>query len=306
MKLQTRLALILLAIFFCGWSIAGIAAYAIEDTNARKDTIHKAEVLLNAAVATRRYTDEEIRPLLADRMENEFFPQTVPSYGAQQVFARLDEQYQTYNYAERALNPTNPKDLAEGWQVEIIQTFIENPDLKELIGERIDRSGIHKLYVTQPIKITQASCLDCHSTPDRAPESLLKTYGTVNGFGWNLNEIIGIRLISIPISITRQLVRDSFLSFLLLIASIFLIAYTAVILLVRRWIISPLNEIAHLVEEVSLGESEIAHLPTERSDELGILSQSIDRLLISLKKALSPRGTSNPSSHRNKEKFFKR
>ncbi|MBP0018819.1 MAG: DUF3365 domain-containing protein [Cyanobacteria bacterium SBLK] len=302
MKLQTRLALIMLAIFFCGWLVAGIAAYAIENTNARKDTVHKAEVLLNTAVAARVYTAEEIRPLLADRTDNEFLPQTVPSYGAQQIFARLDEQYQTYTYAERALNPTNPKDLAEGWQVELIQTFIDNPDLKELIGERIDRSGINKLYVTQPIKITQEGCLDCHSTPDRAPVSLLKTYGEVNGFGWKLNEIIGIRLISIPVSVTRKLARDSILSFLLLIASIFLLAYTAVILLVRRWIIYPLNTIAHLVEEVSLGESEIVHLPTKRSDELGILSESINRLLISLTKSLSDRDAARKRNRLVKQK----
>ncbi|MEM9542822.1 MAG: DUF3365 domain-containing protein [Cyanobacteria bacterium P01_E01_bin.42] len=300
MKLQTRLALILLAIFFCGWLVAGLAAYAIENTNARRDTIHKAEVLLNTAVAARLYTTEEIRPLLSDRMENEFLPQTVPSYGAQRIFARLDDQYKTYTYAERALNPTNPKDLAEGWQVELIQTFIDNPDLKELIGDRIARSGIETLYVTQPIKITQEGCLDCHSTPDRAPVSLIKTYGDVNGFGWKLNEIIGIRLISIPVSVTRQVVRDSLLSFLLLIASIFLLAYTVVILLVRRWIIYPLNSIAHLVEEVSLGESEIVHLPTERTDELGILSKSIDRLLISLTKSLSDR-----SAARKKDRLIK-
>lgn len=287
MNLQTRLSSVILAIFLCGWFIAGFTAYTMEKRNAQNNTIHTAEVLLSTAIAARSYTSEEIQPLLINRMTENFIPQTVPSYSAQQLFARLGKKYQGYIYAERVLNPTNRKDLAEGWQVEIIQSFIKNPELEEITGERTTREGEDILYVAQPIQIKKQSCLQCHSKPEVAPPSLLKTYGIYNGFDWKLNEIIGTRLISVPISIPKKQAQKEVLSYLLMIASVFLVAYITVSLIVKHWIMSPLDTISHLVEQISLRKVENSRLPDESSDELGKLSKSVNRLIISLQKALS-------------------
>jgi len=303
MKLQTRLELVILIIFICGWLTAGFTTYALEQQNARKEVVRKAEVLLNTAVAARGYTSNEIAPLLNELKKSEFIPQTVPSYAAQQLFNRLDKKYQDYNYVERALNPTNPKDLAEGWQVELIQEFTKNPQLPEIVGERISRAGNKFLYVAQPIQIKQQSCLECHSTPDVAPPELIKTYGSSNGFGWKLNEVIGTRLISVPMSIPKKRANETVISFLLLLASILLIAYTAVSLIVRRWVISPLDSIARIVEEISLNKAGSSKLPEERTDEIGKLSKSINRLLISLGKALSKRNVTSSFTQKKTQKY---
>ncbi len=287
MKLQIRIELILLAIFIAGWlSVVG-TTYAMERQQAIESTVNKAEVLMSAAIAARTYTSDEIAEPLSQVESEEFLPQRVPSYAAQQVFARLDGEFDDYQYAERALNPTNPKDLAEGWQVELIQTFINNPDRDEIIEMRLDRSGHRTLYVAQPITVNSPSCLECHSTPEVAPASLIATYGSNGGFNWQLDEIIGTRVVSVPTSLAYQHVRESIVSYSLLIASIFIIAYTAVNLIVRRWIIRPLDSIAHLVENISLRRIESTPLPEDRSDELGKLSKSINRLLASLQRSLS-------------------
>ena len=303
MKLQTRLELVILIIFICGWLTAGVTTYALEQQNARKEVVRKAEVLLNTAVAARGYTSNEIAPLLNELKKSEFIPQTVPSYAAQQLFNRLDKEYQDYDYVERALNPTSPKDLAEGWQVELIQEFIQNPQLPEVVGERTTRAGSNFLYVAQPIQIKQQSCLKCHSTPDGAPPELFKTYGSSNCFGWKLNQIIGTRLISVPMSIPQKRANETVISFMLLLASILLIAYTAVSLIVRNWVISPLDSIARIVEEVSLNKAGISKLPEERTDEIGKLSKSINRLLISLGKALSKRNVTSSFTKKKTQKY---
>ena len=113
-------------------------------------------------------------------------------------------------------------------------------------------------------------------------------FQATNGFGWKLNEIVGTRLISVPLSIPQKQAQDSIFSYSLLIASIFLVAYAAVTLIVRRWIMNPLNTISHLVEQISLRKVEGVQLPDEdhRYDELSKLSKSVNRLLISLQKAL--------------------
>ncbi|MEC4984922.1 MAG: DUF3365 domain-containing protein [Oscillatoria sp. PMC 1068.18] len=287
MKLQTRLELVIITIFLLGWLITGASVYTVEQRDAREQIVRSAEVLLRTAVATRKYNLNEVQPILYKYDEEEFFPESAPSYAVQNVFGYLNQDYPGYNYVERALNPTNPKDLAEGWQVELIQSFIENPKVKEIIGRRITKVGKEVLYVAQPIQIKTEACLECHSTPEVAPRSFLKMYGSTHGFGWKLNEIIGTRLITVPTSIPKQQAKDAISCYLLVIGSIFLIAYTAVSLIVKNWLIKPLDNIAHLVEEISLRKVEMSPLAEERTDELGNLSKSINRLLVSLKKSLS-------------------
>ena len=53
-------------------------------------------------------------------------------------------------------------------------------------------------YIARPLKITQQQCLRCHSTPDQAPKSQLATYGSENGFGWQLNQIVSAQIVSFP------------------------------------------------------------------------------------------------------------
>ncbi len=287
MKIQTRLTLVILAIFLAGWIIAGLSTFALEQRHARENTIRTAHVLLSAAVAARNYTTEQIEPLLTGYETDEFIKETVPSYAAQQLFTRLSQDHEGYSYSERALNPTNPKDLAEGWQVELIQYFIKNPDLTEIIDRRVNRSGQEMLFVAQPIRVN-SSCLECHSTPDVAPPSLIKTYGSSNGFGWKLDEVIGTRVISVPTSLHMQQANRSIFSYLLVIGSVFLMAYAVVSAIVRRWLTTPLDRIAQMVEEISLRQTMIdVQLPEARSDSLCHLTKAINRLLISLNKALS-------------------
>ena len=94
------------------------------------------------------------------------------------------------------------------------------------------------------------------------------------------------RIVSVPTDLYKKQAQASVLSSLLLIASVFLIAYTAVVLIVQHWIVKPLEAISHQVEEISLHRVEMSQLPENNSDSLSQLNRSINRLLISLNKAL--------------------
>lgn len=288
MKLQSRVSLVIFSMFLLGWIIAGFFTYTLEVKNARNNIIHSAKLLLNTAISVRSFTSEELQPLFTNTIDQEFIPQSVPSYTAQKVFEHLSEDYQEYQYSERVLNPTNRKDLAEEWQVELIRRFTEKPDLKEIIEERLTKQGEAILYIAQPITVDQESCLVCHSTPEVAPPSMIKIYGDSNGFGWKINEIIGTRIVTVPVTAEKQQARGKVLAYLLLIASIFLVTYAIIGIIVKRWILSPLDTISRLTEEISLGKIEIIKSldTTSYTSEFGKLTDSVNRLLISLNKAL--------------------
>ena len=64
--------------------------------------------------------------------------------------------------------------------------------------------------VTYPLVIRNADCLICHSTPEKAPPSMVALYGSKNGFGWKLNETIGAQIISVPTSSADAKIWKSF------------------------------------------------------------------------------------------------
>jgi HAMP domain-containing protein len=86
----------------------------------------------------------------------------------------------------------------------------------------------------------------------------------------------------------KQQARGKVLAYLLLIASIFLVTYAIIGIIVKRWILSPLDTISRLTEEISLGKIEIIKSldTTSYTSEFGKLTDSVNRLLISLNKAL--------------------
>jgi alanine-synthesizing transaminase len=128
-------------------------------------------------------------------MKYEFLPQSVPSYSATEVLATLQKSYPEYLYKEATLNPTNPRDRAVGWEVDVVNQFRASADLKEVVGERDTPSG-KAMFLAKPFRITNPACLQCHSSVEVAPKTLVDKYGPANGFGWNLNEVIGAQVIN--------------------------------------------------------------------------------------------------------------
>ena len=136
MRLTTRFNLVLFVVFSLGLASAGYVSHTVLQKHAREEVLHHAGMMMEAAMAIRGYTVKEIRPLLTLQMKREFLPQSVPSYAATQNFQTVREMYPEYTYKEAALNPTNPRDHATDWETDIIQILRNDPETRELSGER--------------------------------------------------------------------------------------------------------------------------------------------------------------------------
>src|SRR6202020_515996 len=109
---------------------------------------------------------------------------------------------------EPALNPTNPADRPTDWQADIINAFRGDGTLTTFAGERDAPTG-RSLVLAKPIVAT-GDCMECHSTARVAPPSMVKQYGSVNGFGWKFGEIIGAQVVSVPVAVPQKLASDAF------------------------------------------------------------------------------------------------
>jgi protein-histidine pros-kinase len=275
----------LVAIFAVGFALAGIIAYNVLQNNAREEVLQHARLMMEAATSTRTYTNLQVKPLLETQLKYKFLPQSVPAFAATEQFNDMRKTYPDYNYKEATINPTNPRDHATDWEVDVVNTFKQNPARVELVGERDSAEG-RSLYLARPIQIKDPACLVCHSTPDAAPRTMIETYGPNNGFGWKVNDIIGAQLVSVPMAVPAQRASTTFKVFLLSLAGIFLFTMIMLNVLLYFVVIRRVTRLSKLADSVSLGDLEAGDFRTKSHDEIGVLTEALNRMKTSMVQAL--------------------
>jgi protein-histidine pros-kinase len=286
MKLLLKFNLIVIVLVAIGLAIVSWVAHSFLVDNARDQVMQQAELMMQSASSTRDYTTEELKPLIvtAPAMEHRFLPQIVPAYGATVTFGRLRKKFPEYMYKEAALNPTNLKDRAVDWETDIIENFRNKPDMKEFVGERETATG-PSLYLAHPITIDE-TCLECHSVPSAAPKVMIDKYGSANGFGWNLNEVIGAQIVSVPMALPIQIASRAFKTLMWSLVATFAAILLVIDLVLYFIIIVPMRRLSAVADRVSRGQLDQPELPVRGKDEMAQLTASFNRLVVTVVKAL--------------------
>ncbi len=285
MRLVVKFNLVLAAVFGLGLVIAAVVARELLLRDAREEVVQDARLIMESALASRSYTNAQIKPILAPQLDAEFLPQSVPAYGATEQFNALHAKFPDFSYKEATLNPTNLRDRASDWEVDIVNRFRQYPGETETVGERDTPSG-RSLYPAKPIVIKDPACLTCHSTIEVAPRSMLRRYGPANGFGWKLDETVGAQVVSVPMTLPIHRAQTAFFGFLASLAAIFAAVFVVLNVMLMRIVVRPVTRLAALADEVSLGKIDGPDLPATGDDELGLLTQSFNRMKKSLSHAI--------------------
>ena len=287
-SLSTRFTLILSGVFLVGIIFSGVAYWRTLQQRAQEEIASQGLLLIETMNAVRGYTTQNVRPLLADELTSsaEFISETVPAYSARTVFENFRSQldYSTYLYKEAALNPTNPLDTADEFESDLLAGFYDGGTVGEVNGYR-ELNGQSLFYIARPLTIGSDSCLECHSTPENAPASLIATYGDKGGFGWELGEVIAVQIIYVP----AGEVFDAAIRNFTLVMGIFVITFALVVLvintLLKRYVIHPVYVLSGLADKISADENFSAELTsselqsiTNRPDELGSLAQVFKKM----------------------------
>jgi HAMP domain-containing protein len=283
-KLESKFNIFLAIIFATGLILSSSLLSQVLERNAELEISNRAKLIIQTMSSIRDYTTSNIQPLLNARLDTEpgFIPETVPAYSATEVFQKLrkNEAYRSFFYKEATLNPTNLRDKVDSFENTLVEKFRNEPATKELSGFR-DLQGGRIFYIARPLAVSKDSCLRCHSTPDRAPKSQIATYGSENGFGWKLGEIIAAQVISVP----AQEVLNNSQDALKIIMGVLLGVFAAILLtinyLLRRTVIRPIKNMVKTAEAVSLGDMD-AEFEHQGQDEIGLLATAFKRMKSSL------------------------
>ena len=282
-NLSTRFILILSGVSLIGIAIGGAVYWQALQNRAQDEIANQGLLLIESMNAVRGYTTQHVRPLLVDDLaaSPEFISETVPAFSARTVFQnfRDQEDFSTYLYKEAALSPTNPLDAADDFETNLLTQLSSDEAASQLSGYR-ELDGERLFYIARPLKIGSDSCLQCHSTPDQAPASLITTYGDQGGFGWELGQVIAVQVIYVP----AGEVFSAALSNFTLVMGVFIFTFAMVILLInfllKRYVIQPVYVLSGLADKISADENFATELEsqalqsiTTRLDELGSLAQ---------------------------------
>lgn len=285
MKLLVKFNLVFLLVFLLGLGVSSLIARQLLRQAAKDEVVETARLLMTGANGVSKYTATQIKPLLETQMKYTFLPQSIPAYSAAEVLAHLQKDYPDYAFKSAMLNPTNPRDRAVAWEEDIVQTFKKQADLKEFIGERETPTGT-ALYIARPIVLTNPGCLACHSTPDAAPKTLTDKYGPGNGFGWTLNEPLGAQVVSVPMHLPMQRADRELLVVMGVLTGVFVLIGAALNLMLYTLVIRPVSTLSGIADRVSLGEFEAPAFEVRSNDEIGVLSESFNRMRTSLAHAM--------------------
>jgi len=285
MSLLVKFNLILVLCFGIALVPAHLITRDLLERNARTQVVAQARLMMQTALATRGYTNKQIKPLLAARLADEFLPQTVPAYSATEIFNSIRETHPEYSYKEATLNPTNPRDRTVDWEADIVNGFRQDKKLKEVVGERDAPLG-RALYLARPITITDPACLACHTSPEATPVSMIRKYGTAGGFGWNLNETIGAQIVSVPMAVPLRMATTAHHAMLAALGGIFVLLLILLNLMLWFTIIRPIRLLSRMADAVSTGDLDVPEVRVRSHDEVGVLAGSFNRMRISLVKAL--------------------
>jgi HAMP domain-containing protein len=285
MKLIVKFNLVLLLVFAIGFVVVGYFSNRLLQRNAKQEILENAKIMMEAALAVRAYTVTQIKPLLDTQMKYSFLPQSVPAYSANEYFNQLRKTFPDYSYKEATLNPTNPVNRATDFEADIIRYFRETPSQTEKIGERDTPNG-RVLYMARPMRIKDPKCLVCHDTPELAPRTLIDRYGSANGFGWKLNDVITAQIVSAPMQLPIQRAKAAFNGFMLSLAGVFVLIFLALNLMLVMLITRPVQRLSSIADEVSLGNMDAPKFHMSGNDEIAKLAHSFSRMRKSMAEAL--------------------
>lgn len=283
MGLRAKFNILMLAVSAIGVALFILAANSLVNSVARDEVLQSSRIMMESAAGARKYTSEQIAPVLKPLIGAQFYPQSVSAYAAKRNFDVIHAKFPDYMYREAALNPTNPQDRATEWEADIINQFRAHPDQKEISLERATPTG-PMLELARPL-VNKAACLECHDTAARAPASMIALYGSQNGFGWKTGEIIGAQIVSVPMTQSSLRAAQIRKSFVIPFIGFLLLLFVAVNLLLHFVVIRPIERMAKTAEAVSMGKIDTPEYRHGGSDQVGRLAASFNRMHRSLGEA---------------------
>ncbi len=262
-------------------------SYKFIEEKTLKEAKVKGEIVYNYMNSSRDYIRLHQLPVIYSAVgREEFIPEIMSSFAVVRgIFEQFKEFNTDYIFKQATKNPLVPTNIADEEELKLIAEFHKNASLKEKEG-RMVKNGKEYYYFSQPIRVTDETCLECHGDPADAPEEQLDIYGEENGYHWENGDTVSALIIYVPIQKALDEAKE-------LSQILFLVGTGGIVVLMlliwvffSLYIVKPIIILEQRATEISLGKNLDQSIGTQSQDEIGSLGRAIDRLRISVEKML--------------------
>lgn len=119
------------------------------------------------------------------------------------------------DFSLATLNPLNKKNLANPDEKKIITIFSDTPSLPKQKGI-LKKDGLTHFYLATPVRVWNEKCLQCHGDPLDAPRFQVEMYGAEHGYNWELEQVVGSRIVYVNIEEESQkILNDTIAAFVI-------------------------------------------------------------------------------------------
>ncbi|MBU0656206.1 MAG: DUF3365 domain-containing protein [Gammaproteobacteria bacterium] len=280
-SIRTRFNLVLLLVYLASLLITLSIVYVYTKQEMYAQANQKLTLMVDMVSSMRKYITEDVRPALLEQkvMHAPAISSTVATSHVAGHFKKLQPDYYIKTASDNPLNKANLPEPVE-------QTFLDDFRLdreKKLIIREGSLHGQDYLLSSHPT-VSKADCMICHSTPDAAPEAIRSKY-TSGGFGYKLDEVVGVSVVGVPLENIKAAVLTRSLAIAAILTAIFTIMMVLVNMTVRKQILQPLDDITAAAQAISKGNLDTP-LTVIRNDEIGKLTHAIELMRRSFVKVL--------------------
>lgn len=234
----------------------------------------KAEIMLHTMKAVRKHTAAVIRPEATKWLpEDHFIPQLQStSFTANSIFKIIPEKYRcAIDYKTASIKPRNPENQASEVEAKIIDDLdkLHSAGRKAAIEGTFSFNGLDYLIAAEG-EVNKPECMECHGTPENAPQSMKDLYPVEEDRGYNRlpDRIECAQIVSVPLTALNDSVSSTLVSTLVL-AAVFTVIAIGFIFYGLNVIFRPVSGLTEIARFISEGDLESA---SEKIDELKLKS----------------------------------
>ena len=98
--------------------------------------------------------------------------------------------------------------------------------------------------------------------------------------------MIGAQIVSVPMSVPITRANETFRAFMLSLALVFLATFVLLNVMLHMMVIRRVTRLASIADQVSLGNLDAGDFKSKSRDEIGVLSEALGRMKVSLVQAM--------------------
>lgn len=274
LKINTKLNLILSALLIGLFLLSGLLTYRDQRAMLLNVALEHARSIATQVIETRNYMAEVVR----DEPEENYA--LIPEAVATGVAKRLTSggPYYVRQISERYRNPNNRPDTYEAAQLKLFagSTAKESYQTTRFEGKQVFR------YFRE--MVAEEACLRCHGAYEKAPNFVQQRFPPGHpSYNYKLGESIGAVSVSVPLTELLGGLGNNLFHELLSRLVILLLVFSAVGVLIKRFITNPVKLASSAMCRVAKTGSLSERIPVNASrDEIGELFTSFNEMMETL------------------------